>query len=221
MLGERVSWDTRPGESSSVVRRHGTRAAESGGDTGAMASGASGAAVIRAAQSADALEVAQLHVRSWQAAYRGLLPDDFLAGLDPARRAEYYGFDGDGSTAHTWVVEEHGRLHGFATIGPSQEGDGTELGELYGLYVDPASWRRGYGGLLIGQARELLAARGFAEAVLWVLRGNERAEAFYRADGWSRDGAERDDDIGPGWRAASTASCEIPVIHELRYRRQL
>jgi GNAT superfamily N-acetyltransferase len=187
-----------------------------------MASGRS-EAVIRVALPADAPEVARLHVRSWQAAYRGLLPEEFLAGLDPTRRAAHYAFGRDGSTAHTWVAQEDGRLHGFATIGPSQaqDADGTNLGELYALYVDPASWRRGFGGLLIAAARERLVARGFGEAVLWVLRGNERAESFYLADGWSRDGAEREDDIGPGWRAASTSSCEIPAIHELRYRRRL
>jgi hypothetical protein len=57
--------------------------------------------------------------------------------------------------------------------------------------------------------------------VLWVLEGNSRAEAFYRADGWAPDGTERDEDIGPGWRAASTAGCEIPTIHEFRMRRRL
>jgi hypothetical protein len=30
----------------------------------------------------DARAVAEVHVRSWQAAYRGLLPQDYLDGLD-------------------------------------------------------------------------------------------------------------------------------------------
>jgi hypothetical protein len=36
-----------------------------------------------------------------------------------------------------------------------------------------------------------LHSLGFAEAVLWVLVGNERAERFYRIDGWRPDDCER------------------------------
>ncbi|MER6578988.1 hypothetical protein [Nonomuraea sp. NPDC001023] len=41
---------------------------------------------IRKATPADAQAIAEIHVRSWQAAYRGLLPQDHLDGLDPAAR---------------------------------------------------------------------------------------------------------------------------------------
>jgi GNAT superfamily N-acetyltransferase len=119
------------------------------------------------------------------------------------------------------VAEEEGRVLGFATAGASWDTDARGAGELFGLYVDPGHWRRGCGTLLMSDARARLAGLGFAEAVLWVLQGNSRAEAFYEADGWARDGTERDDDIGPGWTAASTATCEIPVLHEVRYRRRL
>jgi GNAT superfamily N-acetyltransferase len=34
---------------------------------------------------ADAKAIATVHVRSWQTAYRGLLPQDYLDDLDPAR----------------------------------------------------------------------------------------------------------------------------------------
>jgi hypothetical protein len=44
---------------------------------------------------------------------------------------------------------------------------------------------------LIEQARAGLARRGFKEACLWVLAGNERAERFYRIDGWMPDGLRR------------------------------
>jgi hypothetical protein len=36
-----------------------------------------------------------------------------------------------------------------------------------------------------------LSRDGFSEAVLWVLVGNERAERFYRIDGWGPDGQRR------------------------------
>ena len=36
---------------------------------------------LRPAEPDDAMEVARVHVRSWQAGYRGLLPDAYLDGL--------------------------------------------------------------------------------------------------------------------------------------------
>ena len=41
---------------------------------------------IRMATVADAAQIAAVHVQSWQGAYRGLLPDDFLANLSLERR---------------------------------------------------------------------------------------------------------------------------------------
>ena len=46
--------------------------------------------LLRPAEPQDAMGVARVHVRSWQAGYRGLLPDAYLDGLraeDRARQA--------------------------------------------------------------------------------------------------------------------------------------
>lgn len=45
--------------------------------------------------------------------------------------------------------------------------------------------------MLIGAARRGLTDQRYSEAVLWVLTGNERAEQFYRIDGWRPDGQRR------------------------------
>lgn len=161
--------------------------------------------------------MAEVHVRSWQVAYRGLLPFALLARLDPAERAKRYSFATNGpGTALTTVAVERGRIWGFATVGPARDSDAGGVGELYAIYVDPSWWGRGLGRALIGEARRLLAERGHAEALLWVLAGNSRAESFYRADGWLPDGARRDEEIGAGWGPDSGV-----VVSELRYRRSL
>jgi hypothetical protein len=41
---------------------------------------------LRRARSHDALGIARVHVQSWQTAYRGVLPQDYLDRLTPARR---------------------------------------------------------------------------------------------------------------------------------------
>jgi len=39
--------------------------------------------LLRPAEPDDALAVARVHVRAWQAAYRTLLPDDYLINFAP------------------------------------------------------------------------------------------------------------------------------------------
>lgn len=42
---------------------------------------------VRVAREADAEALARVHVDSWRAAYQGLMPQEYLDGLDPAERA--------------------------------------------------------------------------------------------------------------------------------------
>ena len=152
--------------------------------------------LLRRARLADAAAVAGVHVRSWQVAYRGLLPDEYLDGLRPKDRAQRYTFgELDSQQPETIVAIDHGTICGFATTGPCRDDDRQGTGELLALYVDPARWRLGIGRALIRGARRRLAQQGFGKAGLWVLAGNERAERFYRLDGWAPDGARRVDEI--------------------------
>lgn len=151
---------------------------------------------VRDARPGDESAVARVHVRSWQMAYRGLLPDAYLDALDPADRAARYVFAPAGpDRPHTVVAVHDGAICGFATFGPCRDPDAAGAGELYAIYVDPESWSRGAGRELIEDARRRLGDAGFPTAVLWVLAGNERAERFYRIDGWRPDGRQRRETI--------------------------
>ncbi|HEX4038223.1 MAG TPA: GNAT family N-acetyltransferase [Acidobacteriaceae bacterium] len=166
--------------------------------------------ILRPAAPQDAIDVARVHVRSWQTAYRGLLPDVYLDQLRPEDRAGRYDFaTADPSKPFTVVAVEEGRIRGFATTAPARDADGPECGELFALYVDPERWRRGYGLALVAAARRRLAERGHCAAVLWMLEGNARADRFYRADGWAPDGTRRTDTV---WGIQ---------VNEVRYRRAL
>lgn len=147
---------------------------------------------IRPATPADALEVAAVHVRAWQSAYRGLLPDEHLDGLRVEQRAARYTFGSeDPLVPYTVLALEHGAICGFATTGPSRDEDAKGLAELYAIYVDPPAWGRGVGGLLLERATARMREQRYEQAILWVLTGNEQAEHFYRSRGWQRDGASR------------------------------
>ena len=67
------------------------------------------AARLREARRGDELSVAEVHVRSWQEAYRGLMPGEFLAGLDPRDRAGRYRFEAEeGPTTVLALLAEGG-----------------------------------------------------------------------------------------------------------------
>lgn len=136
--------------------------------------------------------MARVHVRAWQAGYRGLMPDDYLAGLRAEERAQRYDFRGsDPARPRTLVAVEADTVLGFATISPARDEDTAGQGELCALYVEPDCWGRGIGRMLAAAARSDLYGLGFRQAVLWVVAGNARAERFYRSDGWTRDQSHR------------------------------
>jgi hypothetical protein len=59
-----------------------------------------------------------VHVRAWQVAYRGLLPDEYLDGLRAEDRAGRYTFgSADPGVPSTIVAVVDGVIRGFATVG--------------------------------------------------------------------------------------------------------
>ncbi len=164
--------------------------------------------LLRPAEPEDAMAVARVHVRSWQAAYRSLLPEEYLDGLRPEDRARGYDFSHRNRLKpYTIVAADGPEILGFATVAPSRDGDLPAYGELCALYVDPGQWGRGAGAALIAASRGRLARLGFQNAFLWLLFGNARAARFYEIDGWSEDGQRKTDAI---WGV---------TVEEVRYRR--
>jgi GNAT superfamily N-acetyltransferase len=165
---------------------------------------------VRAAVPADAYDVARVHVRSWQSAYRGLIAQDYLDSLQPEVWASRYTFGRIGlRLPSTQVAVDGSIICGFATTGLCRDTDLPGFGELMAIYVDPGYIRTGIGRLLMAAARERLRRVGVAEAALWVLDGNVHARRFYERDGWKFDGARRLSTYG-----------NMPV-ENVRYRRAL
>ena len=129
---------------------------------------------LRRAEPGDTEAVAEVHVRSWQVAYRGLLPNEYLDVLDLVDRASRYTFgDVDPGHPQTTVAVDGDVICGFATVAPCRDQDMSSAGERYAIYVHPTWWNRGVGRKMIKDARRRLVDQGFHEAVLWVLVGNE------------------------------------------------
>ncbi len=151
---------------------------------------------IRRATAADAPAIAAVHTHSWQWAYRGLLPDDFLDGLSGGLAERVVAHERylakESSGERTWVAECEGRVAGFATAGPSRDRDASpETGELWGIYLEPEAAGKGIGRALLDHAVDHMRSHRYREATLWVLEGNVRARAFYEKAGWRADGVSR------------------------------
>ncbi|GGD31052.1 N-acetyltransferase [Microbacterium faecale] len=165
---------------------------------------------IRRAELSDAAAIADLHVRTWQSTYRGLLPDALLDELDVAARTERWqrilggasatvgtagagghaGIETDTPTSATVVAVEGERVLGFASAGAARDNDAPCARELWALYVDPIAHGAGVG------AELLRTAIGADPAYLWVLEGNNRAIAFYEKHGFRLDGGVESEERG-------------------------
>ncbi|HUG28973.1 MAG TPA: GNAT family N-acetyltransferase, partial [Candidatus Limnocylindria bacterium] len=115
---------------------------------------------IRPARDGDAEAIARIQIASWRAAYRAIMPADFLAGLNEAERAERWrtrvGSDASPDAPTYVAVDGAGTVVGFAHTGPLRDEDlpSDGRGEVYTLYVDPAAWRRGIGTALLAAIDE-------------------------------------------------------------------
>ncbi len=78
-----------------------------------------------------------------------------------------------------WVWEEADAICGFAAADPRD-------GKVWALFVDTPNEGRGIGGALLDAVCTLLADAGHREFCLETEPG-KRAEAFYRARGWTGD----------------------------------
>jgi ribosomal protein S18 acetylase RimI-like enzyme len=101
-----------------------------------------------------------------------------------------------------YVVREDGTVEGF-TMGAAE----VQTATLHGIHVLPARHGSGAGQALHDRLVEDFATWGCSAAQLWVLEGNERAQSFYRRNGWALDG---------GRDVATIGGAGVPI---LRYRR--
>jgi len=161
---------------------------------------------VRDADVEDADALATAHIDAWRAAYRGVVPDEYLDADEFAssRRDRWRSWTWQQiPDSRLFVVTLQGRVVGFGHAGPEQvaahgiEPSGSDAdaaqdprGEIYGFYLHPTAWGSGGAGALMSRCEEFLRDEGFGSAVLWVLRDNPRARAFYEKAGWHSTGHE-------------------------------
>ncbi len=147
--------------------------------------------IIRRASISAAEDLVRVHVASWQWAYKGLMPDEFLAGLSVQARFEKWRtvLREENADRRVWAAAQGTQLVGFAVTDRFEPG--TRIGEVNSIYLEENAAGKGIGRSLLSHAIDDLRARGFEQVKIWVLALNERARKFYQRAGFEPDGASR------------------------------
>jgi ribosomal protein S18 acetylase RimI-like enzyme len=141
----------------------------------------------RRASLADASSIAQVGVRSWRVAYRGIMPQDFLDRLDVGKGTEAWRATISNDNEDVLVVDDEDGVAGFCWLTRADR----SMGEIVALYVDPDKWNRGLGAALVAGALQCARRREFRVAMLWSLERNTRARRFYESQGFREHGSRR------------------------------
>lgn len=167
--------------------------------------------LIRLAKLTGAETIAEIHVTTWRAAYRGPIPDVVLDALSVSRRAAF-SRELLSVSHHIFVAEVGSVTAGSCSLIPSRDDDADKsiVAEIAAIYVSPRHWRCGAGRQLCAAAFDAALRAGFSSVTLWVLSANSLAISFYESLHFQRDG-EAKSELTPGGA----------TLHELRMRRQL
>ncbi|MCY7733658.1 GNAT family N-acetyltransferase [Bacillus safensis] len=132
---------------------------------------------VRPAVHQDIPKIAEIHVKSWQTTYQGIISQEYLDGLTIEEREESWRrrpLEG------TFVAEDEDGVFGFASFGKQRdERYSTYDGELYAIYLLQQKQKSGAGIALIAKGVEYLIEKGYQKLMLWVFEQNS-AKQFYQ-----------------------------------------
>ena len=134
--------------------------------------------------SGDASRVSHIYAASWKAAYRGIVPQDYLDSLDPEYWTPFFSDPGRVG----FLLRVDGRDAGAVAICPARDEAMPGWGELISIYLLPEYQGRGYGRRLFSHALGELGKLGFPNVYLWVLEENAPARRFYELCGFAPTG---------------------------------
>jgi len=155
------------------------------------------------ARISDAPVYARIHVDSWRAAYRELIPDSYIERFTYELREQRFRQSLAANAEETYLIQQNDQVVGILTLGVARDSDVDvhRTGEIWGIYLSPNYWRKGIGRQVVREAESMLQARGYETIILWVLEKNQQARQFYEAMGFSADGASKSIDWGTPLKA--------------------
>jgi GNAT superfamily N-acetyltransferase len=144
---------------------------------------------VRPATPRDAKSIAEIHVATWKAAYKDVMPEDYISKMTVEKRQAYWREAIEFSEPQLLVATHDDQIVGFVGFDRSRDANTrSTVGEIWALYVSPAHWGQGAGLALWDGARDGLKDEGCTQVTIWVLLRNERALQFCEhAAGFKRE----------------------------------
>ena len=82
--------------------------------------------------------IAKVYIKSWQSAYKGIIPQSFLDNLSVEDRANRYRFGNDIDEGHYFFAAKvDGKIIGLLHLCRYREEDAQEAGEISAIYLQP------------------------------------------------------------------------------------
>lgn len=155
--------------------------------------------IIRLAVFADAPDMANIHARSWEAAYKDIIPTEYIKGKNSARAARWERILSAENKTHYIILNDNTAV-GMMTIGAPQYenvetkndiGIDDSFWELHNIYLHPDYYHRGIGTTALDFAMNKAREAGKTNMLLWVFEENKNAVKFYEKCGFAADGASK------------------------------
>lgn len=143
--------------------------------------------------------MAEIHARSWEAAYNSFIPPEYIKAKNAGRQALYSRILTVENDCQ-YVIQADGNTVGILCVAPPQAeavpilhdtGVDESVYEVHGIYLHPDFYHKGIGTqameFALGKARDV----GKSTVILWVFAENKSAIRFYETCGFAFDGAEK------------------------------
>ena len=156
--------------------------------------------VIRPMIAKDIERTAYVHWKAWQDTYHGLIDEQYMHSKTLAYSIDRF----NRSFENTLVADLDDQIVGFIMYGKYRDQDLNNVGEIYSLYVLKAYHHQKIGTRLMDSALKELTT--YRSTIVWVLKGNEPAMAFYQRYGYEFDGKEKTIRLG-------TENTELRMIY--------
>lgn len=151
---------------------------------------------IRLAVPADAPDMAEVHMCSWEAAYKDIIPAEYIREKNATRPALYERVITEGNT-NSYVIQHDGKTIGIMRIASPQDDDvGDNFYELHYIYLHPDYFRMGIGTQAMKFAFDIARGLGRTEMTVWVFAENANTIKFYEKCGFVPDGKTKTHDMG-------------------------
>ena len=144
---------------------------------------------VRKSRLSDLEQITLIHVKSWETAFKGLMPERYINNYTlEDRNAEWLSVLGSGSESLI-VAEDNNKLVGFLSYS-----ENVNFLNLSKLYLCPSMYGEGVGGLLMKQMENEALTASLDLIRLYVLDNNKSAINFYSKQGFEfGDGFESEE----------------------------